>query len=205
MRNVFLLVLIINTFIVSGINTNKCDCISSIEYSSALDHVLKCAYIGINDGYFSTPDNGCIYDNKQNKLGNGLTYLIPNKPFDIHKMSDNAITNEIRRINSLTATELKNDFEIYIALVEKKYLKMDLNGELAYYPCYPYILKLIHYNKTFRCWCFIKEYNIKEIRDEQDAYQNIRNLINAKSKQLSGTARVRRPAPAEKQGRKEHN
>ena len=152
-----------------------------MEYINGLEKMLKCSYYDIDDGYFFTPDFGCKYDNESNKLGNNLTFLIPINSFRINKLTDIQIEMLIKKVNSATISELKNNFSIYFALIDKAFLNKVKNGETTYYPNFPYILKFICFNKTQKNWQIIKKYNISKIIDEQNAYNDINKFIKNKA------------------------
>lgn len=112
--------------------------VNETEYSDeSLDNLLKCGDYSFMDGYFTIPDYGCIYEsNKANKLGNVEIYVIPKEKLNLNVDSD--IEKEEKNINKMDINNLKKSYDIYIFIIEKKYLKHNVNMDVPYYPNSPY-------------------------------------------------------------------
>ncbi|PKB18729.1 hypothetical protein [Flavobacterium sp. 5] len=109
--------------------------IKSVDANEALDNLLKCGDYSYIDGYFTIADFGCIYQPKGiNKFGNAEVYLIPKKElkenFDVEKEENN--------IGRMNISSLKKFYDIYIFIIDKKYLTHNPNMDVPYYPSYPY-------------------------------------------------------------------
>lgn len=110
--------------------------VSETNYSEeSLDNLLKCGDYSYMDGYFTIPDNGCIYNpNKLNTLGNVEVYLIPKKISE----ENIDVDKEEFKIRKLNIGELKKLYNIYILIIGKKYLTHNSNMDIPYYPKFPY-------------------------------------------------------------------
>jgi hypothetical protein len=110
--------------------------VSENDYSEkSLDNLLKCGDYSYMDGYFTVPDYGCIYQpNAINTLGNAEIYLVPKKraseEFDVEK--------EENKISKMSINNFKENFDIYIIIIDKKYLIHNDKMDVPYYPKYPY-------------------------------------------------------------------
>ncbi|MEW5675959.1 hypothetical protein ABGT15_06560 [Flavobacterium enshiense] len=100
------------------------------ETAHDFDKILKCNdYIITGDGNAFTTcyDNGCVYDPKGgNVFGNLVTYLIPKDFLFFQKHSGYIEKWDYEKleayVNRLSIEEFKKQFDIYVFLVDKKYL-----------------------------------------------------------------------------------
>lgn len=121
------------------------------ETTLNLDSVIFCSNYVYEDGYFTTPSYGCIYNPKKgNELGNLIIYLIPKKK---------TFKQDAKKINFLKITEIKKKFDIYIYLIDKKYL------DPIYYSEKPYIEQLFHHNEKLDSWELIDSIKIKNFSE----------------------------------------
>jgi len=143
------------------------------------DAILKCSNYSYNDNYFLTADYGCIYNpTGQNNLGNIIIYLVPKKSTVIPQEN---IENKNSWINSLDANKYKNDFEIYIYLIDKQYLNYNNLSDPSYYQKENYKEELYTYNSNSKSWNLIDTINVKDYNKEQEWRENfINNKINTK-------------------------
>lgn len=114
----------------------KKEVISETNYSKeSLDNILKCGDYSYMDGYFTVPDNGCIYNPKTlNKLGNVEVYLIPK-----NRLNNNIdFEKEETKIRKLNVDDLKKLYDIYVLIVDKSDLTYNANMDIPYYPKYPH-------------------------------------------------------------------
>lgn len=110
--------------------------VDKTNYSNeALDNLLKCGDYSYMDGYFTIADYGCIYQpNKINKLGNAEVYLVPKK----EPKENLDVEKEESKIGKMSIEDLKEFYDIYILIIDKKYLAHNVNMDVPYYPNYPY-------------------------------------------------------------------
>ncbi|SPL72540.1 hypothetical protein [Acinetobacter stercoris] len=103
-----------------------------------LDNLVKCD--GVNteysniDGYYTIPDFGCIYDGKNNKLGNAMVFLITSN------LGEESIS--LKNINNIK--------EKYIYLIPFHYLVKNKNADVLYYEKDKYIYEV--YVNNGRKW-----------------------------------------------------
>jgi len=122
------------------------------------DSVLKCHSYSYNDGYFMTADYGCIYNpNGGNNLGNVVVYLIPQKPLSI---ADEQIAVENKKINTLSTTQYKKDYNIYVFLINKKYLNYNKDGDPVYYQKDKFTETLYTYDSASDKWNIVDSINV---------------------------------------------
>lgn len=89
----------------------------------SFDEVLKCSEYIFSEGYYVTPDYGCIYNPKGAcKLGNVIIYLIPKKKS----------TTE-QDVNSLSEADIKKQFNILVYLIRKEFLNYNPDSDPVYY------------------------------------------------------------------------
>jgi hypothetical protein len=131
----------------------------TLKYTDQLlDSTLLCGDYSYMHGYFAVPYNGCIYQpNSINKIGNVQIYLIPKR-----KINENNIENEENLLNTLSIDELKNNYNIYVFSIDKKFLIHDETREVIYYAKSPY--KQVVYNYS-NGWKQIKILNIENGND----------------------------------------
>lgn len=139
--------------------------VNETDYSvESLDNLLKYGDYSYIDGYFTIPDYGCIYEpNKTNKLGNVEIYIIPKERLDLNVAND--IEKEEKNINKMDIKNLKNSYDIYIFIIDKRYLKYNVNMDVPYYPDYPY--KQIIFKNINGFWKNTTTFNINNEDDTQ--------------------------------------
>lgn len=144
-----------------------------VDYSNeSLDALLKCGEYSFMDGYFTVPYYGCIYQpTSQNKLGNAEIYIIPKKTID--KNSD--VEKEENKINQMSINDLKNNNNLYILLIDKKYLKHDNKMDVPYYPILPYEQIVFKYEDG--SWRKATVLNINKENDPQYNDWKTKNLV----------------------------
>ncbi|MGQ7946609.1 hypothetical protein [Flavobacterium sp. WC2509] len=159
-------------------NTDVNIVVNETDYSDeSLDNLLKCGDYSYMDGYFTIPDYGCIYQsNITNKLGNVEVYLIPKEKFNVDGDIDKA---EIK-INKMDINSLKESYDICIFLIDKKYLKHNVNMDVPYYPNYPY--KQIIFKNINGLWKKSITLNINSENDSQ--YKDWKNKFLNNSNQI---------------------
>lgn len=120
------------------------------DTSPNFDKILKCKAYSYDEGYFLTADAGCLYQPKgDNTFGNLITYLIPKKTLNI---SDDNIEMETNRVNSLTVAQFKEDFDIYVYVIDKKYLNYNQTGDPVYYQKEDFAEQLYTYDNQSQKW-----------------------------------------------------
>ena len=147
------------------------------DYSNnSLDALLKCGEYSLMDGYFTVPDYGCIYQpNSLNKLGNAEIYIVPK----MRLAEDADIEKEENKINKMIVDDLKKNNELYILLINKKYLKYDTKMDVPYYPIIPYQQTIYKYENNQ--WKKLMVLEIKKENDPQYEDWKTKNLIIARS------------------------
>ena len=104
--------------------------------------IVKCKKYGY-DGTASIGDYGCLYEPKgSNIYGNIVSYLIPKEGIKKHLQKVNDLfqegdkydkwEKEGERINNLSIKEIKEEFYIYLSLIDKKYLEHTPNLDASY-------------------------------------------------------------------------
>ncbi|AMA50576.1 hypothetical protein [Flavobacterium covae] len=135
------------------------DTITNVK-SFEFDDILKCGEYTNNGDYLTIPDNGCIYKaDAKNNFGNIGIYLIP-KPSSKLSFEDENIET---KVNKMTVPDLKLNFEIFIFLIEAKYLDNSKKLDIPYYPKFPYKENVFKFGSTG--WELIKTI---EFKDESD-------------------------------------
>lgn len=154
---------------------NKITNNSQITYEE-LDNLLKCGDYSYVDNYFTIPDNGCIYEpNGLNKLGNVEVYLIPKTKLE----SNFDIEREENKINLMNTVELKKRYNIFLFIIEKKYLKKYTDRDIPYYPVLPYEQIIYKYDGEW------KKYETLKITSESGSnYVDLKNKIFNPSQEL---------------------
>lgn len=118
--------------------------IEEADYSEeSLDNLIKCGEYDLREGFLTIPDNGCLYSlNGENKIGNVFMYLVPIDGLDYIKKLDSRYEGkdysdiESKRIGKLSVSKIKEQFDIYAFIIDKKYLKYSKNAETSYYQHY---------------------------------------------------------------------
>lgn len=136
---------------------------TSNYYSDAdFDNLLKCGDYSFMDGYFTVPDYGCIYQPPTvNTLGNIEIYLLPKKKLII----ESDIEKEENLIAKMSINNLKVNYDVYILVIDKKYLTHNDKMDVPYFPHFPY--KQSIYKWTGGFWKNINTLNIKDENDSQ--------------------------------------
>lgn len=89
----------------------------------SFDEVLKCSEYIFSEGYYVTPDYGCIYNPKgDSKFGNVIIYLIP---------KNKSISQQ--DVNSLSEDDIKKQFNIVVYLIRKEFLNYNPDSDPVYY------------------------------------------------------------------------
>ncbi|MXO05616.1 hypothetical protein [Flavobacterium sp. HBTb2-11-1] len=136
---------------------------TSNYYSDAdFDNLLKCGDYSFMDGYFTVPDYGCIYQPPTvNILGNVEIYLLPKKKL----ITESDIEKEEDLIAKMSINNLKMNYDVYILVIDKKYLTHNDKMDVPYFPHFPY--KQLIYKWTDGLWKNIATLNIKDKNDSQ--------------------------------------
>lgn len=146
-------------------NSNK----SINQQTINFDNVLKCSDYSYDEGCFMTADYGCIYDPKgKNTFGNLIIYLIPKKKLQIN---DEQIEQENNKINGLTIDNYKQNFNIFLYLIDKQYLNYSKSGDPVYYQKPSYEEKLYTYDGKTNKWIFVN--SIKILNESQNGKEQI--------------------------------
>jgi hypothetical protein len=140
------------------------------EQKNNFDNILKEGDYSWNDGYFITADYGIVYNPKgNNPFGNIILYLIPKNKFDI---KDEEIEEKNQMINSLSIENIKKEFNIYLFLIDKKYLQYLPNGDSSYEAKENYTENLYTYEN--QKWILLDSLNVKN-QNEQEWRENFIN------------------------------
>lgn len=138
------------------------------------DNFLKCGEYTYMDGYFTIPDNGCVYKSVSfNTVGNAEIYLVPKKQIILEK----DIEKEENIVTKMSISKLKENFYIYILLIDKKYLVHNDKMDIPYFPNYPY--NQLIYKWTNGSWKNIKTLSIKDENDVQYKKWKSNFLVNS--------------------------
>jgi hypothetical protein len=122
------------------------------------DKIIKCENYSYDENYFLTADEGCLYNPKgENTFGNLVIYLIPKKPSNIN---DDNNESETKRVNNLSAAQLKEDFSIYVYVIDKKYLNYNETGDPVYYQKDSFVEELYTYDSKSQKWSLLDSVNI---------------------------------------------
>lgn len=109
-----------------------------------LDKAIKCSDNSFAyDGNFHYPDYGCAYG-KDNHLGNVQVYLFP--VTDKYRVSDADYKKQdklSKELKNLPIEEIKNNFDIFIQIIDKKYLIEANNLDT------PYIIQDDHVKEVY--------------------------------------------------------
>ncbi|RFZ89974.1 hypothetical protein D0C36_23745 [Mucilaginibacter conchicola] len=151
------------------------------------DNVLKCHAYSYNDGYFMTADYGCIYNpNGGNTLGNAVVYLVPQKDLNV---TDDQIAAENKKVNALNADQYKKDYNIYIFLIDKKYLNYSKDGDPVYYQKDKFTEVVYTYDNASGNWNAADSVSVNgDPKQEQTWRDNFLSNVTSKPKQQATTA-----------------
>lgn len=142
------------------------------------ENILKCSYYDFRETYFVTTDNGCVYNEKSNSIGNAVIFLVPKK--ELNKKRTENVNDYISKLNT---KEIKEIFKIFISIIPKKFL---VNTPEGYYQKDKYIRNLYNYKEKNGEWVLIdtKEINSKE--EEQKDFTFIESFIQKNLNQNDG-------------------
>ena len=100
----------------------------------SFDSIIKCNgnnLFTFNEGHFYYPDYGCIYSDS-NRFGDIQVFLFPkNNLFIPNTMSE--FNSAIDNVNALTLNEIKDNFEIFVRVIDKSDLVFTKNLDSPYY------------------------------------------------------------------------
>jgi len=129
------------------------------------DNVIKCEkYDYRPENIYSWGDYGCLYaPDDNNKYGNLIIYLIPKIGINKYYQNfigeeDENIDSEFARINSLSILEIKQEFHIYLSLIDKKYLEHTPTLDASYNikqsegDNYKFKLELYNFDDKSKSW-----------------------------------------------------
>jgi len=147
-----------------SISKEKEQSITSAQVTAPnFDKVLKCKNYAYDENYFLTADAGCLYNPKgENTFGNLVIYLIPKKPLNIN--DDNNLS-ETNKVNNLSAAELKENFSIYVYVIDKKYLNYNKTGDPVYYQKDSFVEDLYSYDSKSQKWSLLDSVSINSSVD----------------------------------------
>lgn len=157
-------------------NSHKTTVLKDLNF----DSLLKCSDYTYDEGSFLTADYGCIYNPKAgNDYGNATIYLIPKNK---HNITDEQIISENSRVNNLSISQYKKEFNIYIFVIDKQDLNYNKSGDPAYYQKSKYEERAYTYNDTISKWILLDSINVLNESQNQKE-QTWRNNIISKSNQ----------------------
>ncbi|WP_394773620.1 hypothetical protein [Flavobacterium sp.] len=157
--------------------------LSNNDYSEKLlDNLLKCGDYSYMDGYFTVPDYGCIYQSSAiNTLGNAEIYLVPRERL----VEGIDVEGEEDKVGKMAINNLKENFDIYIMIIDKKYLIHNDKMDVPYYPKYPF--KQVIFKWKDGAWENITALTINKENDSQYNNWKAQFLV---SKQLSREEKI---------------
>lgn len=122
-----------------------------------LETSIKCKSNSFSfNGYYYYPDYGCIYD-KTNPIGDTQVYLFPITKKFLPTLDDSvAVTNMETHVNKLVLSDIKANFDIFIRVIDKKYLVYRKNIDTPYYISDNHVSKIYHFNRDKHYWEIIK-------------------------------------------------
>lgn len=133
------------------------------------DRLLKCHSYSYNDGYFMTADYGCVYDPKGvNNFGNAVIYLVPQHTLNI---TDNQIPDATKKVNTLNIDQYKKGYNIYVFLIDKKYLTYNKNGDPVYYQKDKFTELLYVYDNASSKWNVADSININNDAAKEQSWR----------------------------------
>lgn len=140
------------------------------------DSVLKCSNYSYDDNCFMTADYGCIYNPKGiNTYGNIIIYLVPKQQINL---KDDEIEIQTKSINNLTINDYKNEFTIFIYLIDARYLNYNPKGDPIYYQKEKYNEELYFFDNNLKKWslldsiCFSSNKENNKEQKWRDAFIN---------------------------------
>lgn len=154
---------LVGSILLTTANIAFCSESSAIDdqVAKALDATIKCG--GCNtfskgEGYFNLPDYGCMYSpSAKYNLGLAEVYIIEKKPQSMNSLSEDA---QIQKVNALKTDQIKNNFDVYIYIVDKKYLQFFPKGDSPYEAKYPYVQALYNYDNHLNKWVLINQVTV---------------------------------------------
>jgi|GEM_PF-4578714 len=99
---------------------NDADISASKKNKISLDDIIKCNgdnIFSFSGDYFYYPDYGCIY-NEKNKIGDVQVFLFPRNKKEVLK-SGGAYGSIEDYVNSMNVDDIKNNFYIFIRVIDK--------------------------------------------------------------------------------------
>lgn len=134
-----------------------------------LDKAIKCSDNSLAyDGNFHYPDYGCVYG-KDNHLGNVQVYLFP--VTDKYRVSDADYKKQdklSKELKNLPIEEIKNNFDIFIQIIDKKYLIEANNLDTPYIIQDDHVKEVYYFDKIQNKWLFLNSTDLN-----QESLQNI--------------------------------
>ncbi|WP_148639185.1 hypothetical protein [Aquimarina longa] len=154
-----------------------------IKSSYNFDNIIKCEKYGY-DGTASIADYGCLYNPKgNNTYGNIAPYLIPKigikkhlqKVDELFKEGDkyDKWEKEGERINSLSVSDIKEEFYIYLSLIDKKYLEHTSNLDASYNikrseeKDYKFTTQWFTFNNSIKSWQLLNSFETSPSTDRK--------------------------------------
>ncbi len=131
MRKQCLILLILVSLTLSCKQSTTQDTKKAFPKGPNFDSIIHCGDYDFRSDHFTVPYHGCVYaPNKGNDFGNISIFLIPKKKYkDPEKLTDEQIMEENERIDNLEVNRIKKEFDIYVYLIDKKYLNYNKNAD----------------------------------------------------------------------------
>lgn len=158
----------------------------TVEMEKSLENSIKCnGNVQYSDGggFFAVGDDACMYNPKY-KLSTGIAevYLVQKMP-DHWKILDEG--EQERKVNSLNLNEIKTSFDIYIYMVDKKYLQFFPKGDSPYEAIKPYVQALYNYDNRLNQWVLVNQVTVTA-QNVQATLSQRDDFIQKKVKLYSG-------------------
>lgn len=146
---------------------------SNMHQQKSFDSILNCGYYTYGEGFFITADHGCVYNPQENNsFGNIIIFLIPK-----HKNEKSDIDYE-EYVNTLEASTLKKDFEIYLYIIPYKYLSETPEG---YYQNRHHLYEVYKFNRTDNSWKLLRSKFVNTLQERQSEFNIVMNFIKDKT------------------------
>lgn len=130
---------------------------------SDLDRAIKCSDNTLTyDGNFHYPDYGCMYG-KDNHLGNVQVYLFPLT--EKYRVNDDDYEKQdtlSKEIEDLSIGEIKNNFDIFIQIIDKKYLIEASNIDTPYIIQDDHVKEVYYFDKIQKKWVFLNNSDLSK-------------------------------------------
>ncbi len=162
--------------------------ISNLNFDKVLkinENVYKTSDYG---GFFTTSyDNGVVYDSKgKNDLGNLETFLVPKDFLFFQNHSKYTQNNDYEPletyINKLSIEDYKKTFDIYVFLIDKKYLVPTSGGDRPYKTTEKFQTDLYQYKNN--SWQKIESFFVDSSEKEKKEMNWRINFIEKKSNDI---------------------